>query len=110
MDWPCLASLVVFAFQIGGRPLLALRHAVLREPLSVCEQRPDEGPQGVPDGRSHPAALLQMAEGPPDGVGWIRLCCQGDPVPGEKGGREGVEAWIYQLVMSGRCFSERSQL
>lgn len=100
----------MFAFQIGGRPLLALRHVVLREPLSVRKQRPDEGPQGLSVGRLHQAALLQMAEGSPGGGGWIRLFCQGDPVPGEKRGRSVTIYIVYRLMMPGGCFAERSRL
>lgn len=99
----------MFVFQIGGWPLPPLCYVALWEPLSVCEQRPDEGPQGLPVGRSHQAALLQVAERPPDGCGWMCLRCQEGAIPGEKrnlkGGGQSMNVWINDVR-----FSERSQL
>lgn len=70
--------------QFGGRPLLAVRHLALWEPLSVCEQGPDEGPQGLPARRSHQTALLQMAERSPAGCARNRRSGQESPISGEE--------------------------
>ncbi|KAM4723627.1 mitochondrial ribonuclease P catalytic subunit isoform 2-T2 [Anableps anableps] len=56
---------------IRGRPVPTVCHFAFWKPLSVCEQRPDEGPQGLPARRGNEAALLQVAERPSAGGGWV---------------------------------------
>lgn len=105
----CLFS-AFCAFQFRGWPLPVVRYFALWEPLSVCEQGPDEGPQGLPARWSHQAALLQVAERAPTGGGRARHSGQEGPISGgewdhEKRGSRLKEGSITKLTLfSFVCF------
>lgn len=104
--WVYLTNFGPCVFQLGGWPLLAVCHFAFWEPLSVRESGPDEGPQGLPARRSHQTALLQMAERPPDGSGWLCSRRQENPISGEEEEAEegsGSKKEAYRLTVCLLC-------
>lgn len=106
----CLFS-AFCAFQFRGWPLPVVRYFALWEPLSVCEQGPDEGPQGLPARWSHQAALLQVAERAPAGGGRARHSGQEGPISGgewdhEKRWSRLKEGSITELTLFSFVFSQ----
>lgn len=106
----CLFS-AFCAFQFRGWPLPVVRYFALWEPLSVCKQGPDEGPQGLPARWSHQAVLLQVAERAPTGGGRARHSGQEGPISGgewdhEKRGSRLKEGSITKLTLFSFVFSQ----